>query len=163
RLRVVIPAGARQRGEPGHRATFEDLGPGFFADAKFRDDTSAQGVVADVGAFDDGGAGVAGEALHDVAGGGGGPGAGGVVGVVGAGGAQEGDVADQARRQLGGDGDVAVGEQALQGLVASGGGGGVGADEEGVAVARDPVGVLVHFAVHRIEHQHAEHALVGAA
>ena len=29
--RVVIPAGARQRGEPGPRATFEDLGPGDFA------------------------------------------------------------------------------------------------------------------------------------
>ncbi len=29
--RAVIPAGARQREEPGPRATFEDLGPGYFA------------------------------------------------------------------------------------------------------------------------------------
>jgi hypothetical protein len=39
---VVIPAGARQRAEPGPRGTerraIPSLGPGYFAKAKFRDD-----------------------------------------------------------------------------------------------------------------------------
>jgi hypothetical protein len=39
---LVIPAGARERAEPGprgRRGRRLDLGPGYFADAKFRDDS----------------------------------------------------------------------------------------------------------------------------